>query len=231
MKPDFAITKNVQRFIRGVEQVQTPIKGRIGNALFFGPPGTGKTEVGQWYAAQNDVPYIRAKDITSRRSLLSNIVAEIGEAPSYRTEDLFNQIIERLIERPTPIIIDEVDYLLRGGAVEILRDINDMTNAPIIMMGMEHIDKNLKRFRHLYDRFTAIVRFELFDEAEIANLAGKICAAKLNETAVHFIERQSSGKLRLITTWFVRAEQLASRNKLKEITEEHLAAWLGRAGR
>ncbi len=229
MKPEFAITKNVQRFISGVELVNTPIKGRIGNGLFYGAPGTGKTEVGQWYAAQNDVPYIRAKEITSRRSLLANIASEIGEAPAYRTEDLFNQIVDYLIERPMPIIIDEVDYLLRGGAVEILRDINDMTNSPIIMMGMEHIDKNLRRFRHLYDRFTAIVRFELFDNAEIASLAGQICAAKLDESAVAFIGRQSGGKLRLITTWFVRAEQLASRNRLESISDDHLNQWLARA--
>ncbi len=226
MKPEFAITHNVQKFIAGVEQVNTPIKGRIGNGLFYGPPGTGKTEVGQWYAAQNDIPYIRAKDITSRRSLLANIVAEIGEAPNYRTEDLFNQIVDHLIERPMPIIIDEVDYLLRGGAVEVLRDINDMTNAPIIMMGMEHIDKNLKRFRHLYDRFSAIVKFDLFNDDEIISLSKQICSAELDESAVRFIERQSGGKLRLITTWFVRAEQLAKRNKLDLVTSEHLTAWL-----
>jgi DNA replication protein DnaC len=49
MIEDFSITKNVQRFIRGVEVVNTPIKGRIGNGLFFGPPGTGKTEAAMWY--------------------------------------------------------------------------------------------------------------------------------------------------------------------------------------
>ena len=146
MREEFAMTKNVQRFIHGVEVVKTPIKGRIGNGLFFGPPGTGKTDVGQWYASQHDVPYIRAKDISSRRSLLANIVAELGEAPEFRTDLLFGQIVDQLIERPRPIIIDEVDYLIKGGAVEVLRDINDMTNTPIIMMGMENVDKKLKRF-------------------------------------------------------------------------------------
>lgn len=225
MQENFAITKNVQRFIHGVEVVNTPIKGRIGNGLFFGPPGTGKTDVGQWYASQHDVPYIRAKDISSRRSLLSNIVAELGEAPSYRTDSLFDQIIEQLIDRPRVIIIDEVDYLLRGGAVEVLRDINDMTNTPIIMMGMENIDKKLKSFRHLYDRFTAVVRFELFDKEEIASLAENICAAKLAPCAIDYIAQAGGGKLRLTTTWFSRAEQLFSRNKLEEITGAHLRSY------
>lgn len=228
MKEKFAITKNVQRFLSGVELAQTPIKGRIGNMLAFGPPGTGKTDVGQWYAAQNDVPYIRAKDITSRRSLLSNIVSELGIAASFRADDLFNQIVEQLIERPRPIIIDEVDYLVRGGAVEVLRDINDMTNTPVIMMGMEHAEKSLRRFRHLYDRFAAIIKFELFDDAEIRSLASEICGCRLSDCAVGFIAKAGQGKLRITTTWFSRAENLARRNKLDEVTATHLQSFVER---
>lgn len=228
MKETFAITKNVRRFVHGVEVVRSPIKGRIGNMLAFGPPGTGKTDVGQWYASQNDVPYVRAKDISSRRSLLANIVAELGVAGSFRTDDLFNQIVEQLIERPRPIIIDEVDYLIRGGAVEVLRDINDMTNTPIIMMGMEHAEKNMRRFRHLYDRFTAIIRFELFDLEEIKGLAESICGVNLSECALQFISQNGQGKLRTTTTWFARAEQLAKRNKLEEVSAAHLRSFVDR---
>ena len=228
MKETFAITKNVRRFVHGVEVVQTPIKGRIGNMLAFGPPGTGKTDVGQWYANQNDVPYVRAKKISSQRSLLANIVAELGVAGSFRTDDLFNQIVEQLIERPRPIIIDEVDYLVKVGAVEVLRDINDMTNTPIIMMGMDHAEKNIRRFRHLYDRFTAIIRFELFDLEEIKVLAESICTVKLSDCALLFITQNGQGKLRTTTTWFARAEQLGKRNKLDEVTGVHLRSFIER---
>ncbi len=227
MRKEFAITKNVQRYLTGVDVLQTSIRGRIGLMLAFGPPGTGKTETGQWYAGENDVPYIRTKDITSRRSLLSNIVAGLGEAPAYRSDELFDQIIDQLIERPRPMIIDEVDYLLRGGMVEVLRDINDMTNSPIIMMGMELLDKKIKRYRHLYDRVSSTVRFELFGEAEIANLAAQICEVPLADDAVSFIRQASHGKLRLTTLWFSRAERLASHNKIETITAGHLQAYKG----
>ncbi len=225
MREDFAITKNVQRFIQGVEVVNTPIKGRIGNGLFFGPPGTGKTDVGQWYSAEKGVPYIRARKVSSQRSLLAIIVNELGLSPAFRSDDLFQQIVEELIGRPTPIIIDEVDYLLKNNMVEILRDINDMTNTPIIMMGMEHVDKKLRLCRHLYDRFTAIIRFELFDKKEIANLAEQACAVQLSDCGVEFIEKKGQGKLRLTMTWFTRAEQLGKRNGLDQITAAHLQAY------
>lgn len=228
MKSDFAMTKNVKRFLHGVDVVNTPIKGRVGNMLAFGAPGTGKTDVGQWYSTNQDVPYIRAHKITSKRSLLASIVGELKEAPSFRSDDLFNQIVESLIERPRPIIVDEVDYLVKGGAVEVLRDINDMTNTPIIMIGMEHVDKKLKRFRHLFDRFVSIVRFDLFANKEITDLAAEICNIPLSDCAIDFIEKSGHGKLRLTTTWFTRAEQLASRNKFDTVTAKHLKAYEAR---
>lgn len=225
MKTTFAITKNVQRYMAGIEAVSTPIRGRIGMMLAYGPPGTGKTETGMWYAAQNEVPYIRARDITSRRSLLSNIVGELGHAPSYRSDALFDQAVDQLMERPRVMIIDEVDYLMKGGMVEVLRDLNDITNSPIILMGMEFADKKLKRYRHLFDRISAIVRLELFDEAETANLAGQICETPLADDAIAFVHKQAQGKLRLTTTWFSRAEQLAKLNRLDKITAQHLQSY------
>lgn len=226
MKDVFAITKNVERFMAGIEAVRTPIRGRIGMMLAFGPPGTGKTETGMWYAAKNNIPYIRAKDISSRRSLLSNIVAELGEAPAFRSDALFDQAVEQLLENPRPVLIDEVDYLVRGGMVEILRDLNDITNSPIVLMGMEHADKKIKRFRHLYDRISAVVKFDLFNKEEINNLATQICEVKLSGSAISYIHKQSQGKLRLTTTWMSRAEKIARLNKLDQVEGEHLSSCL-----
>ena len=175
-----------------------------------------------WWAANNDAPYIRAKDITSRRSLLANIVAELGEAPAYRSDTLFDQAVDRLLEEPRTIIVDEVDYLTRGGMIEVLRDLNDVTNTAIVLMGMEDAERKVSRYRHLYDRIAAVTKFELFDAAEIANLAAQICETRLSDDAVGHIHKASRGKLRLVTTWFARAERIARLNKLDLVTAKHL---------
>jgi len=116
---------------------------------------------------------------------------------------------------------------MRGGMVEVLRDLNDITNIPIVLMGMEHADKKLKRFRHLFDRISAVVKFNIFDEKEIANLADQICEIQLTGDAITFIHGQSKGKLRLITTWMSRAEQMAKLNDLKSVSAANLQQYRG----
>ncbi|MDH4317191.1 MAG: ATP-binding protein [Desulfobulbaceae bacterium] len=227
MRKTFAITGNVKRFLTGMDVVEAPVKGRVGMALVYGEPGTGKTEMAQKFAADNDYPYIRATDIMSRRSLLSKIVAELGEAPSYRGDDLFNQAVEQLLERPRTLIIDEVDYLTRGGMVEVLRDLNDITNVPVVLVGMHHVDKKLKRYRHLWDRFSAVVRFQTFEVEDIGQLAEQICEVPISEAGIKFIFERGSGKFRRTMVWFSRAEQLAKRNNLELVDVEHLQAVKG----
>lgn len=222
MKDEFARTKNVMRFMSGIEMVQTPVKGTIGMMLAFGDPGTGKSEVGMWYASQNDSPYIRATDIMSRRSLLSKIVAELGIAPDFRTDDLFNQAVNYLLDHPTTIIVDEVDYLIRDGMVEVLRDLNDITNTAIIMIGMHQLDKKLRRFPHLFDRFSAVVKFQVFDETDIRDMAADICEVAITEDGIKYILERGHGKFRLTMKWFASAERIARTNGVDRVEAVHL---------
>jgi DNA transposition AAA+ family ATPase len=229
MRSVFATTQNVLNFMAGMEAIETPVKGRVGMGLVFGEPGTGKTETTQKYAAENDCPYIRATDIDSRRSLLAKIVGELGEAPAFRSDQLFNQAVDMLLDRPRTVIVDEVDYLTRGGMVEVLRDINDVTNTPVVLVGMHQVDQKLKRYRHLWDRFSAVIRFRTFDLADIASLAGQICEVELTEAAVKFIHERGYGKFRRTMLWFSRAESVARLNGLDRVDVEDLRKLNGRS--
>ena len=190
--------------------------------LIFGKPGTGKTEACQKYAAESQCPYIRATDIMSRRGLLSKIVAELGEAPAYSSDALFDQAIEQLLANPRTIIVDEVDYLCRGGIIEILRDMNDITNVPVVLVGMQEVDKKLKRYRHLWDRLSAIVHFETFTADDVGDLAGQICEVNLSPEAVSMIYQRSEGKFRRILVWFAMAERMARSSGLDFVELQHL---------
>ncbi len=222
MRKVFATTRNVERFFAGMQAVESTDQGRVGMGLVFGEPGLGKTECAQKYAADGGHPYVRATHIMTPRSLLSAVVAELGEAPAFRTDDLFNQAVEQLLERPRTVIVDEVDYLIPSGAVEVLRDLNDITNCPVVLVGMHQADRKLQRFRHLCDRFTAVVRFELFTPDDIADLARQICEVELDRSAVEWVHQQCGGKFRRAMLHFARAERVARANGVDRVSAEHL---------
>ncbi len=87
-------------------------------------------------------------------------------------------------------------------------------------------DKKLARYRHLYDRFSEIVKFQELADVDVKTIADEMCEVKIKEDAVKYIHSQSN-RFRKIIVWLYRAEHIAKANNLKEISAEHL---IGRKG-
>jgi len=224
MRNVFATTKNVKRFLVAWDQ----LNGRCGCLLVYGIEGTGKTRTMVWAKVRfggedRPIPYVRATRVTTPKGLLEEIVSELGEAPAWKTCDILTQAVRILRERPRPVIIDEIDFLFRDGVVEVLRDIHDLSNAPIILCGMAQAEKKLMRLPHFYDRLISVVQFQLLDKEDVRELANQVCEVRLDESAIGLIQEKSNGKLRRITTSFYKAERIAKASGLKEVTAAHLS--------
>jgi len=222
MKKIFAKTSNVNNFISAMTRLHQRQEGIPGMALIFSDPGLGKTRTSLWWAAQNDGVYIRTKKLMSGRWLLEEIVAELGEQPEYRVSELFRQCQRMLLERPRTIFVDEVDYLTYDARViETLRDIHDMTDAPIVFIGMGMADKKLMRYRHLYDRFSEIVKFHDLKEQDVKTIVEQMCEVKLTLDAVQYIY-SIANRFRRVVVQMYKAEAIARANNLKEVTAADL---------
>jgi len=223
MKKVFVKTQNAKNFISAVTRLQNRQDEVPGMALIYSDPGLGKTRTSLWWVAQqNDAIFIRTKKLMTGRWLLEELVAELGEAPMRRISDLFRQCMDILLERPRMIFVDEIDYLTHDARViETLRDIHDITNTPIVFIGMGMADKKLKRYTHLYDRFSEIVKFHDLNEADVRTIANEMCEVKLLDDAVKYIHSQAN-KFRKIVVWMYRAEHIARTNNLNAIGAEHL---------
>jgi DNA transposition AAA+ family ATPase len=191
-----------------------------GMALLYGEPGLGKTKVALWWVLNNDGVFIRTKKLMTGRWLLEEIVAELGEAPMWRTADLFRQIQEQLLDRPRTVIVDEVDYF-DARILETLRDIFDMTNAPMVFIGMGNADKKLMRYKHLFDRFSEIIKFTDFAEVDVADIAEQLCEVALTPDAITYIHSKAN-RFRRILIALYRAETIARTNSLKTVSAEDL---------
>ncbi len=222
MKRTFVKTSNVNAFVTAMSRLQKREEGIPGMALVYGEPGVGKTRTALWWGLQNDGVFVRTKKLMSGRWLLEEIVAELGEAPMRKTSDLWRQAVEQLFERPRVLFIDEADYLAHDAKIiETLRDLYDTTGSPLVLIGMDQADKKLMRFKHLYDRFSEIVRFHPLTEEDVKIIAEHMCEAKLNNEAITYIHAQAN-RFRRVVVWMYKAEAIARVNSLKEVTKAHL---------
>lgn len=222
MKKAFARTSNVKNFLEAMESLQKRDEGVPGMALIYGDPGLGKTRTALWWLVKNEGIFIRSIKLMTGHWLLEEIISELGEAPMRRISDIFRQIIDQLLSKPRPLMIDEADYLCYDArVVETLRDIHDVTNAPVIFIGMGMADKKLRRYAHLYDRFSEVVKFTNLTLSDVRTIADDLCEVMLSDDAVQYIHSKSD-KFRRIIVHLYKAEAKARANKLEIVKASDL---------
>jgi len=220
MKRVFVRTKNVKNFIGVVENLFSKPANIPKMALVYGEPGLGKSKTALWLAAKYDGIYIRCTNLMTGRWLLDELAKELDEIPRYLTSDIFNQCVKKLSENPQLIIVDEIDYLAGDKkSIETLRDIHDKTNCPIIFVGMGLAHRKLEKYRHLYDRFSEILKFETFSISDLKEITDQLYEVPISVAAVEVIHSKYN-RFRQILQVINNLEIVAKENDLTEITAE-----------
>jgi DNA transposition AAA+ family ATPase len=134
--------------------------------------------------------------------------------------------IQKLSRNPQLIIIDEIDYLMNDTqTIETLRDIHDKTNCLIIFVGMGLAHKKLERYKHLYDRFSEIVKFEIFNVSDVKQIIDEISEVSFEAGAVEILHKKYN-RFRQIIQAINQFETIAKKNNLTGITKETAEAIL-----
>ena len=220
MRKIFVKTTNVKNFIGLVENLLNKPKNIPKMGLIYGEPGLGKSQTALWLACKYDAIYLRATNLMTGRWLLEEIAKEMAEIPRYLTSDNFNLIVQKLKQKPKLIIVDEIDYLMNNlKTIEILRDIHDGTDCPIIFVGMGLAHKKLERYKHLFDRFSEIVKFETFGVNDLSQIVSQLSEVTFTPDAVEYIHTKYN-RFRQIVQLINQMETFAKDNNLTEITKE-----------
>lgn len=220
MKHNFIKTQNVKNFVCLVENLLNKSKNIPKMGLIYGEPGLGKSQTALWLACKYDAIYLRATNLMTGRWLLEEIAKEMDEIPRYLTSDNFNLIVQKLKQKPQLIIVDEIDYLMNNlKTIEILRDIHDKTECPIIFVGMGLAHKKLERYKHLFDRFSEIVKFETFGVNDLSQIVSQLSEVTFTPDAVEYIHSKFN-RFRQIVQLINKMETFAKDNNLTEITKE-----------
>ena len=220
MKKIFVKTTNVKNFIGLVENLINKPKNIPKMGLVYGEPGLGKSQTALWLVCKYDGIYLRASNLMTGRWLLEEMVKELDEIPRYLTSDNFNLVVKKLKQNPQVIFIDEIDYLMNNyKSIETLRDIHDETDCPIIFVGMGLAHRKLERYKHLYDRFSEVLKFETFGINDLSQIINQLSEIPFTPDAIEYIHTKYN-RFRQIVQLINQMAIIAKDNNLAEITKE-----------
>lgn len=220
MNKIFVKTTNVKNFIGLVKNLINKPKNIPKMGLVYGEPGLGKSQTALWLACKYDGIYLRVTNLMTGRWLLEEIVKELDEIPRFLTSDNFNIVVKKLKNNPQVIFIDEIDYLMNNyKTIETLRDIHDETGCPIIFIGMSLVHRKLERYKHLYDRFSEILKFETFGVNDIGLIINKLSEITFTPETIEYIHTKYN-RFRQIVQLINKMETFAKDNNLAEINME-----------
>lgn len=220
MNKIFVKTTNVKNFIGLVENLINKPKNIPKMGFVYGEPGLGKSQTALLLACKYDGIYLRVTNLMTGRWLLEEIVKELDEIPRFLTSDNFNIVVKKLKNNPQVIFIDEIDYLMNNyKTIETLRDIHDETGCPIIFIGMSLVHRKLERYKHLYDRFSEILKFETFGVNDIGLIINQLSEITFTPETIEYIHTKYN-RFRQIVQLINKMETFAKDNNLAEINME-----------
>lgn len=123
-----------------------------GIVSFSGPSGYGKSTAAAITANRFEAVYVEAKSSWSRKATYLAILKEMGIVPAKTIYGMAEQVAEQLALSRKPLIVDEFDYLLKNGTVEIIRDIYEASRAAIMIIGEENLPTRLRQWERFHGR-------------------------------------------------------------------------------
>lgn len=112
--------------------------------VLYGPSGYGKTTATIAVANSMQSYYVQIRSAWSKKTLLEKICFEMGLPIAKNAAACLDAICEQMAASQRPLILDEADYLLnKNGMVELVRDIYEGSQAPIMLVGEEQLPNKL----------------------------------------------------------------------------------------
>ena len=136
-----------------MERLMNRPDGLPGLGVLYGPSGYGKTTATVAVANSTQAYYVQLRSAWSKKTLLEKICFEMGIPAAKTTATNLDLICEQLAASQRPLILDEADYLVaKAGMVELVRDIYEGSQSPIMLVGEEMLPNKLKKYERFHGR-------------------------------------------------------------------------------
>lgn len=170
-----AVLKNVMNMLTLIETIRLRPELSSGFGLFYGPSGYGKTVASTYAQNEENCLYVEVREFYTRKDLCVAFLQELGQQPHGTISQMMREIINLLGSDPNrAVIIDEADKLVDKHMIELARDIQEMTQAPVILVGEERLKAKLERYERCASRVLDEVKALPCDVDDARELAGAL---------------------------------------------------------
>lgn len=148
---------NVRLCMSALKRIMERDEHLPGFAVMHGPAGFGKSMAATFAANSLRAYYIECRSSWTKKAILVAILREMGIEPARHIYEMTEQVSEQLLLSGRPLIVDEFDHIVEKKSVEIIRDIYEGSQAPILLLGEERLPAKLERWERFHGRILEFV--------------------------------------------------------------------------
>jgi DNA transposition AAA+ family ATPase len=194
-----AILKNVAACMEVMDRLRNRGPGRPGLGVFYGHSGYGKTYSAIYVQNKTKAARVEVGDSWSRKVLLEKICQELHVEPRGTIAQLTDRVVETLVDDDRPLIIDEADKLCDKNMIEIVRQIQEESGAPVLLLGEEKLPAKISLVERVHNRVLVWEPAEPSDLEDTRALAKLLCPSiAIADDLLERIRRESQGRARRI---------------------------------
>lgn len=216
-----AAVKNVARFLTLVQSLIQRQEGLPGIGVFHGYSGLGKTYASIYAQNMTNALRLEVGDSWTKVKFLQNLLREAGVEPGKSTiADLTEKAINALADDWTrPLFIDEADKLADKGMLELVREIHEHSQVPVLLIGEELLPEKLEKVERVHNRVLDWVPAEPCDHADARLLAKLVCPSiTISDELIDLIVDKTKGRARRLVVNFNKMAEHARNYRENELT-------------
>jgi DNA transposition AAA+ family ATPase len=171
--------------------------------VIYGRSGEGKSYATIFVQNRTGAIRVEVGESWNRRTLMRNILRECGVGdPKGSAADMVERAIELLGDQPDrPLIIDEADKLVDKGLIEMIREIAEASQVPVLLVGEELLPAKLQRYERVHNRVLAWFAAHPCDASDAKKLADVFLGGfAIDAALLEQIRLKADGRARRIVT-------------------------------
>lgn len=224
MKREFVKTSNYERFADGINALHGRGASEASLMLVTGEAGFGKSQTVDRYAVETNAAYLRAKVEWTPHYFMAELADVLKVDSRGKARELFGRVSAALARNQTPLIVDEIEHCLRNSAavLESIRDLSDLTEVDVILVGMEQVQAKIARHPQISSRIAHVVTFGPATLADVQAVCAQLCNVIVADDLAVAVQKQANGRMREVMNAIAMIEREAKRNGLETVELKHM---------